>query len=196
MLANPSYVPASGGQTVGRGCLLLLAAGFLILCGLAFIVQDPIRSLWMLADFNGGLSKWEDRTVRVTSIERDCRIDQEAASGQVINFASDSCDSPANLSIALKEKLRREVRRQPCFDDGPSMKTCPAVPLSPYHGTAKVTLARVNHSDGEFTSQLRLTSDDVAYYVLKSGDVLQASVCVSNPSIARIKAQWMAAKGC
>jgi hypothetical protein len=174
----------------------MFSAALLLFLGVAWFMKDPVQGLWKLADVHGGLSKWEDRTVRVTSIERDCKVDEKAANEQAVYFESDSCDSSANLNIALKGKLRSEVMGQPCFDDGPASGTCPAVPAFPYKGTAIVTLAGVNKSDGEFTSQLRLTSDDTAYYVLKSGDVMKASVCVSNPSIARIKAHWAAVKGC
>jgi len=131
-------------------------------------MKDPVRGLWALADMNGGLSKWEDRTVRITSIERDCRIDEAAAAERQIYFEADSCDSSANLHTALISKIREQVIKQPCFDDGSFSKHCPGIHPSPYHGTASITVTGVNKSDGDFTSKVRLTADECAAQIRAS----------------------------
>lgn len=182
-----------------RGCLsVLLGAMILVILETSAFIEDPIRALWAVADLNGGLSKWEDRTVRVIAIGRDCTIDEAAAAKRGLYFASEDCGSPANLRKALEAKLREQIMGQPCFDEGSRGKQCPGTGVSPYSGTATITVAPVNKSDGEFTSTIRVDSNDShrGYFILRPGDVLVAGICQANPSIGRIGARFGRVKGC
>ena len=181
---------------MSRGCGFPL---LLIIClGLALIgwfMNDPLRGLWIVADANGSLSKWETRTVRVDSVRRECRIDSEAARERGIVFTTEECDASSNLKIALMAKLKSNFAGQLCFDDGSSGKHCPGV--SPvYTGNAIVTASGVNKSDGDFTAQFEVPSTEPGYYIVQTGDVMNIDVCRTDPKIGRKKAKWSGTKGC
>lgn len=179
-----------------RGCLGIFGVGLLAIAMLIVVfAKDPLESLWRLADLNGGVSRWEERTVRIVSVERDCRPLELDGKEQSPWPARDICSQPRLLQAELAHLVRKRSYGQPCYETD-SGKTCPGVWPTRFSGSATITVEGVNQRDAQPKTSFDVSNSQELFYVAQRGDELAISVCRSDPTIIRLSARFQTVPGC
>ena len=180
-----------------RGCVIGLLVGVAMLAGVAWIASDPLKALWLLADYNGGITKWQTRVGRITEIKRECDISPEANDGS-FELSPQDCASSAKAKALLESNLGKLAVDRMCFRDRnhEDAKNCKQPIKGPSNGIAKVIVENAGQDRRAFHATIEVSSSKSAFYMFKEGDLIQLDLCSTNPTVARVEARFAAVPGC
>jgi len=184
-----------------RSCLLLIVLVLVVgIGGVGWLFSvtkgDPVAITYSLLDVNGALSKWEDRTVKIVQVERDCNRKPTVVFEHQEHLTPEICASSQALRELFFEKMKNETAGQLCFEDSKISKTCPGVMGAAANGEAIFKLEGINEMDGNFVSDLHVPSTENAFYLFDQGDKIVVSVCKKNPSVTRLKVALLGVANC
>jgi hypothetical protein len=170
-----------------RGCLILFlvvtAAGALGIGWLLNVTKgDPFAIAYVLADWNGELSQWDERAGRIVKIDRVC---DAGAPGELTAI---DCSSNDRLQQYVINRLGELEAKRYCGNDVSfgNAKSCEGEIEGPTNGRACAIVESVDPTERRFRALVPFSSRDRAFYFYSVGDVIKIDLSQRDPSVAKL----------